>query len=105
MDLDLSSRKLLALLRARVTIVIGDNLERLARSLELTPEDFTQISEHLLALGLAEVESLGDGYHRLAITDEGIAAHQSKSEIRNPKSEKKTEGSGFGFRASDFHHV
>jgi hypothetical protein len=66
------SWKLLTLLRSRVTIVVGDNVPLLARGLELTPEEFRRARERLLALGLAEEEPLGDGYSRLAITDEGV---------------------------------
>jgi hypothetical protein len=95
MDPDSSAWKVLALLRFRITIVIGDNLDRLARGLDLSPEDFTRASERLLSLGLAEEESLGEGYQRLAITDMGIARHDEflqlnhRSDSRQPTPESK----------------
>jgi hypothetical protein len=93
MNLDQPSAKVLALLRARITLVIGDNLERLSRGLELSPSEFSQANERLLSCGLAEEESLGDGYYRLAITDKGIAVHGQKAAIGKAKTEKKTPAS------------
>jgi DNA-binding MarR family transcriptional regulator len=79
--LDSGALRLLEYVAWRVTVAVGNNRERIAGSLGLSPEEFDRAAAELLEVGLVTQEPLRDDISRLAVTDAGLAAleqHRSR---------------------------
>lgn len=82
--MDPRALKLLEYLSHRVTIAVGDNLGRLAESLDLAPEEFDAAALDLCARGLATRDPVSDRVYRLGVTDAGVTLLRDQGRLPPP---------------------